>query len=449
MKKFKKAFIFLAFILIGYYLFTMFGPQQSLEIINFSPLGEGVEINSVITLELAAVPERKSLEEHFSIDPEIPGQLVITDALVKFIPDEPFAYQTHYRVTVTDGMRSEQGSVLKETFSFEFDTENQPSLQIMAVGDIMLDQLTRQRLREFDPAYPFARVKEILQQGDVVFANLESPISGLGRPLPGKKYTFCAAPFSAKSLVDGGINMVSLANNHIMDYGEEALAETLEILAEHNITFAGAGLNKDSAHAAAVLEVNGYRVALLAYTDDFAVPVQYRSFWQAAEYKPGAALLHDKSLIKDDIKRASAEADIVLVSFHWGNEYTYQVTAQQKDLAHLAVDAGADLVLGHHPHVPQGVEVYNGTPIVYSLSNFVFYPFPSYPQTQDSFILQAEFLGEDITTLKLIPIRGGDSQPYFPQGQELQTLIKHLSRLLDELGTSHKVTSENTIEIDL
>ncbi|NLZ38198.1 MAG: hypothetical protein GX893_01140 [Firmicutes bacterium] len=449
MKKFGKVFTFFVFILIGYYLFTLLSPKEPLKVWVLAPVAEDVDINTNIIMEFNDAPDLSSLEENFSVRPEISGHFVAEGKKLQFIPDKPLEYQTHYLVTVNEGVRSKNDLVLDKPFTFAFITQKRPPLQIMAVGDVMLDQLTRQRLREYDHTYPFAKVKEVLRQGDVVFANLEAPISGLGRPLPGKKYTFCAAPFSVQSLVDGGINMVSLANNHIMDYGEEALAETIKILAAQNIAFAGAGLNKNSAHAAAILKVKGYRVALLAYTDDFAVPVQYRSFWQSAEHKPGAALLHDKNLIRDDIERAAAEADIVLVSFHWGNEYSYQVTAQQKELARLAVDAGADLVLGHHPHVPQAIEIYKGVPIVYSLSNFVFYPFPSYPQTQDSFILQAEFQGETVTALKVIPVRGGDSQPYLPQGQELHILITQLTRLLDELGTTYKLTDKNIIKINL
>ena len=119
------------------------------------------------------------------------------------------------------------------------------------------------------------------------------------------------------------------------------------------------------------MESKGYRVALLAYTDDFAVPTQHRSFWRAAEQKPGAALLHDHNQIKADIERLRPAADLVLVSFHWGYEYTSNVAAEQQKLGRLAIDAGADLVLGHYPHVPQGIEIYRGKPIVYSPSNFV------------------------------------------------------------------------------
>jgi poly-gamma-glutamate capsule biosynthesis protein CapA/YwtB (metallophosphatase superfamily) len=420
-----------------------------LEFVGFFPAGEEVDIDSLISLELTGLPDPESLEERFSIYPNIPGQLLVDGSKILFIPTMPLDYHTRYLVTVTEGVRGMLGSVLEKTITLEFVTKERPPLKIMAVGDIMLDQLTRQRLKEYDYTYPFAEVKELFKQGDVVFGNLESPISSRGTPLPGKRYAFRAAPFSVKSLVDGGINMVSLANNHIMDYGEEALEDTLEILTEHNIAHAGAGMNLTDAHAGTYLEVQGYRVGLLAYTDDFAVPARFRSLWQAGEQKAGAALLHDRKKIKADIERMRLEVDVLLVSFHWGYEYTHRITAEQRELAYLAVESGADLVLGHHPHVPQGVEVYAGKPIVYSLSNFVFYPFTNYPETLDTFILEAEFHAGEVTALSLIPVRGGNSQPYVPKGPELQGLISRLTRLLENLGTSYEVTADDIIKIRL
>jgi poly-gamma-glutamate capsule biosynthesis protein CapA/YwtB (metallophosphatase superfamily) len=441
--------VLLTFWLPRYFLTEDAGTMPPLEFVGFFPVGEEVDIDALISLELTDLPDPESLAERFSIYPDIPGQFLVDGSKILFIPDMPLDYHTRYLITVTEGVRGMLGTVLDRTITLEFMTEKQPPLKIMAVGDIMLDQLTSKRLKEYDFTYPFAEVKDILRQGDVVFGNLESPISQRGAPLPGKKYAFRAAPFSVASLADGGVNMVSLANNHIMDYGETALQDTLAILAEHNIAHAGAGMNISDAHAGTFLEVQGYRVGLLAYTDDFAVPVRYRSLWQAGHQKSGAALLHDRKQIRADILRMRQEVDVLLVSFHWGYEYTHRITAQQRELAYLAVDSGADLVLGHHPHVPQGVEVYAGKPIVYSLSNFVFYPFTNYPETLDTFILEAEFHAGEVTALSLIPVRGGNSQPYVPKGQEMQGLTARLTRLLENLGTPYEVTADYIIQIGL
>ncbi len=436
--------VLLSLVILAFWLPRFFLPEdeimeQPLEFVGFFPAGEGVDIEALITLELADLPDPDTLEGRFSIYPEVPGHLHVDGSNILFIPSIPLDYHTRYLVTVTEGVRSLLGDVLDETFTLEFTTKSRPPLKIYAVGDVMLDQLTDKRLQEYDPTYPFSQVRDILRQGDVVFGNLESPISQRGEALLSKRYTFRAALFSVESLVDGGINMVSLANNHILDYGLEAMEDTMDILTEHGIYHAGAGRNMDEAHAGTILEVKGYKVGLLAYTDDFAVPARLRSFWQAGHDQGGAALIHDQKRIREDILRLREETDVLLVSFHWGYEYTYTISKEQRELAYLAVDAGADMILGHHPHVPQGVEIYRGKPIAYSLSNFVFYPFTSRPETQDTLILGAEFHEGEIISVTLLPYRGGNSQPYLPEGSELQRLISLLSGLLEGLQTPHQL----------
>ncbi len=422
-------------------------PREPLEFVGFLPQGEGVDIETLITLELANFPDPESLEGRFSIYPEIPGRLEVEGEKIHFIPSIPLDYHTRYLVTVSQGVRTLLGDVLEEAVTLEFTTRPRPPLTIYAVGDIMLDQLTGKRLEEYDPAYPFAGVRDILKEGDVVFGNLEAPISSRGKPLPGKKYTFRALPFSVESLLDGGVNLVSLANNHILDYGVLPLEDTLDILDDRGIFHAGAGRNLEEAHAGTVMEIKGYRVGLLAYTDDYAVPTAHRSFWQAGPDTPGAALIHDQNQIEEDIRRLREEVDLLLVSFHWGIEYTYRVTPGQKELARLAVDAGADMVLGHHPHVPQGVELYRGKPVVYSLGNFVFYPFKN-PVTHDTLILEATFQQDGFTSLSLLPARGGDSQPYLPSGREAEGLLSLLGQLLAEFGTPFE-TRDGKIQLQL
>ena len=191
---------------------------------------------------------------------------------------------------------------------------------------------------------------------------LGAPYFARGTPLTEKNLLRCA--FSVQCLQDAGINMVSLANNHIMDYGQEALIDTLNILAEHNIAAAGAGTDSTQAHASTIMERKGYRVALLAYTDDFAVPAQHRSFWRAAEQKPGAALLHDHNQIKADIERLRPAADLVLVSFHWGYEYTSNVAAEQQKTWPSGNRRRCRSGTGTPSPCTAGIEIYRGKPIV-------------------------------------------------------------------------------------
>ena len=218
-------------------------------------------------------------------------------------------------------------------------------------------------------------------QVDLAFANLESPTSSGGAPLAGKKYTFRADPAVVPpALLALGIDAVSLANNHVLDYGEIALVDTFEALAQAGVGFAGAGPNSTAAYAPLLLEREGLVVAFLAFGDLTPVTPRYQQIWPAGPDRPGIATLMPQETLLKAVSAARRQADIVVVSFHWGYEYADVVRAQ-RELGRAAIDAGADLVFGHHPHVPQPVEVYQGRPILYSLGNLAFQP--SFPAALD------------------------------------------------------------------
>lgn len=222
------------------------------------------------------------------------------------------------------------------------------------------------------PAVPFAGVAQTLGSADLLVANLECVISERGEPQP-KAYTFRAPLAAADSLSLAGVDVVSVANNHSLDFGFDALSDTRQLLADRQIAAVGAGENEAVARAPVVVERNGLKVAFLAYVD---VPVETRSgfdtrAWIATTNAPGVAWA-DVEHISADVAAARAQADVVVVLLHFGLESRTQVTAAQRAQAHAAIDAGAALVLGSHPHVLQGVEPYNGGLIAYSLGNFVF-----------------------------------------------------------------------------
>ena len=235
---------------------------------------------------------------------------------------------------------------------------------------------------------------------------------------------------------------VSLANNHVLDFGPEALLDTIALLDNNGIAHAGAGADEEQARQGALLSVNGLKVALLAYTrpaPDWEYPQ-----WAAGPGKPGTVFYRDREKMLADVAGARFAADIVIVSMHWGNEYTYQVSAEQKELGRLLIDAGADLVLGHHPHAPQGIELYRGKPIVYSLGNFLFYPFEM-KITDETFILKARIDRSGVQGLALVPVLLGDSQPYVPEGSELTRMHRVLGKLLDQFGTEYSLDGEEIV----
>ncbi len=211
--------------------------------------------------------------------------------------------------------------------------------------------------------YPFAEVRSILADADITVANMEGTFTLRGAQAQ-KFYTFRTPSAHARGLAEAGIDVVALGNNHTMDFGNEGLVDTLAAIDSAGIKRSGAGLNSEAARAPAIVEANGLRLAFLSYN-----AVLEATF--AGPSTPGVARA-EASAIKADVAAAKQRADLVIVSLHAGSEYTDAPTAEQRALARTAIDAGAVLVLGSHPHVLQGWERYGGGLIVYSLGNFVF-----------------------------------------------------------------------------
>jgi poly-gamma-glutamate synthesis protein (capsule biosynthesis protein) len=237
---------------------------------------------------------------------------------------------------------------------------------IAAVGDIMLSRsVGSQMARRKDFSYPFSGALDFLRQGDIVFGNLEGPMSERGAN-QGSIYSFRADPRAVTGLKDAGFSVLSLANNHMLDWGRTALEDTVSILRDNGIETVGAGSDFASANQPAIIERNGIKVAFLAYTN--LLP---RSL-QAGE-RPGISSF-DLDMARNEIAslKSSGKADTVIVSFHWGEEYQQRANAFQIRTAHALIDAGADIILGHHPHVAQQAEAYKDKLIFYSLGNFIF-----------------------------------------------------------------------------
>lgn len=244
--------------------------------------------------------------------------------------------------------------------------EKHDALCLVAVGDIMLSRYVAQKINEHgDPGYPFAGVQWFLQGGDVVFGNLESPVTP-GREIKVPEMVFRADPWVALALKEAGFDILSLANNHVPDFGGQGILDTMHHLESAAILHTGAGKNEQEAYAPRYMEVKGVKLAFLAFNDPAVVPESY-----GAGDGPGTALLEPEKMTAA-INGAAANADFTVVSLHAGTEYAAEPDATQVRFARLAIDAGADLVLGSHPHVVQKVERHRGKYILYSLGNFVF-----------------------------------------------------------------------------
>jgi poly-gamma-glutamate capsule biosynthesis protein CapA/YwtB (metallophosphatase superfamily) len=275
------------------------------------------------------------------------------------------------------------------------DQPPQDEITIAAVGDLMLGGRAEPFLRYFGPDYPFADVMPYLSRADVVVGNLEFSISTRGNAVENKQFTLRAGPIAALALKNAGIRVVTLANNHSMDFGPLALKDTLDVLGQNGILSTGAGMDLDDARSPAILKVKGKTIAFLSYSLTF--PLEFYASAGRAGTAPGYA-----EFVKADIENARHSADLVVVSFHWGAELMTTAKDYQVELGRQAIDWGADLVLGHHPHVLQELEVYHGRLIAYSLGNFVFGSESN--RTNSSMILLLTFQGNSLERVEAVPL---------------------------------------------
>ncbi len=241
---------------------------------------------------------------------------------------------------------------------------------LIAAGDVCLAKGIEQKMKARGRGYPFAALKSRLRKADIAFCNVECCIATVGQPVP-KQYNFRAHPRAALAVAEAGFDVVSLANNHSLDYGKAALAETVEHLRRHGVLPVGGGKTLAEARALRIVKRRGLRVGFLAYLGLFPSILPLRSG------EPGLAMA-ELSFIRHDVRAARKRVDVLIVSMHAGKEYTFRSTARQKQIARTAIDCGADMVIGHHPHVVQEMEIYRGRPIFYSLGNFVFDPSPTF-----------------------------------------------------------------------
>lgn len=275
-------------------------------------------------------------------------------------------------------------------------------LTLIAVGDMMLDRSVGQRVLSEGPDIVFGEeLAGILRAADITVGNLECAISERGEPQL-KGYTFRAPPSTVAVLEGAGFDVVALANNHALDYGPLALQDTVAYLERSRIRAAGAGPDLASAQSATIVEAAGLRVAFVSLAD---VPAEGAGFsretWEAGDGRWGIAWA-DADTVASSVSIAARSADIVVAMMHFGHEYATTPSAGQRALAHAAIDAGASLVIGTHPHVLQEVEEYGGGLIAYSLGNFVFDGFDG--PSNESAILRVTLTGEGIGDWELVPV---------------------------------------------
>jgi poly-gamma-glutamate synthesis protein (capsule biosynthesis protein) len=293
----------------------------------------------------------------------------------------------------------------------------------MAVGDVMLAQSIGRRIERRGPLAPWKGVVGYFDQADLIVANLECTISERGSPWP-KTFTFRAPVEAADSLVAAGIDVVSLANNHAMDYGVAAFEDTLRLLDERDIVVAGAGIHREMAHEPRIVESDGLRIAFLGYVMPFSGrPAFNTRQWAAGADSPGLAI-GTPEVVAAEVAAIKEYVDVVIVMVHGGIEYSRGPNKKQREFAAAAMGAGATLLIGHHPHVLHGYVETDTTVVAYSIGNFVFDYFTG--RMNDSAILDVTLSADGVESLDWIPIRIRNGFPTPAVGDEIPRILSQV-----------------------
>lgn len=274
--------------------------------------------------------------------------------------------------------------------------------KILFVGDVMLSRTIGTSI--LNGSDPFVNIKAKFDEYNIIVANLETVASEsqFAFQNPSKLYTFNSPVSTLDTLTNNGIEIVSLANNHTMDFGTLALLNTMENLKNRGILYAGAGNNIQEAFAPKYILHEKTRIALLAFNDI------ENWFSDASDYSAGSAFF-DKELIRKSLEEARSSSDIVIVYPHWGIEYSLNNSERQAEYGRFFIDNGADIVIGAHPHVLQNSEEYNGKQIYYSLGNFVFDNMCTIPNACSAGMVELEISGNKIVSTNLIKVRIADN----------------------------------------
>jgi poly-gamma-glutamate synthesis protein (capsule biosynthesis protein) len=295
-------------------------------------------------------------------------------------------------------------------------------ITLVFTGDIMIGRDIEDEIDEReDVHHPFRGISTFTQQGDLTFGNLENCVSERGKP-ENKVYTFRCRPSTLEGLKEAGFDIMSLANNHVCDFGSDATKDTITHLEEYGIEHFGLWyLNEDARNATiprpVIMEVKGVKFAFLGYGENLS----YESI--ATDVKPGPVPTR-LDVMKADIEYAKELADVVIVSIHWVRlpQYIEQADEGQIEICHKLSDWGADIQAHHGPHTCQEIEYYNGSLIMYSLGNAVFDL--SRTESHRSFIAMVHMEGKNLTELELVPIVKNEHEQYIAQGNILQANIE-------------------------
>jgi poly-gamma-glutamate synthesis protein (capsule biosynthesis protein) len=309
-------------------------------------------------------------------------------------------------------------------------------VRLALVGDVMLGRLVNVALATGRVEHPWGDVLPVLRAADAFVLNLECVLSDRGEPVPGKMFVFRSDLKNVEVLERAGATAVSLANNHALDFGSDALEDCLAALASRGIQAAGAGRSAEQARRPAFFPAGGLTAALVAFTDN-------EPDWEAKGTTPGVFHVpvdpDDGRFLEllEVVRGAAGQADLVIASAHWGTNWGEAPPAPHAQAARMLIDAGADVVFGHSAHVFRGVGFHRGKPILYSCGDFVDdYAVDEIERNDQSFVFQLEYDGRSLRRLVLVPTVIRHFQARLARGRERAEMIERIWRLSHAVGTT-------------
>ena len=309
-----------------------------------------------------------------------------------------------------------------------FTIDSLAQVDFCAVGDVLLDRGVREVIEQEGITYPFEGVSEIIGKNDLALFNLECPLSYDNDGFPiNKRYSFRAEPEYAEGLKSTGFNIANIANNHTIDYGKRGFVKTIEVLKDHSIYPIGGGENQQKAFQPLLMEKDGETFAFFGNLEFLLEGTVFN------KDQPYPAFGQIEKLCSE-IQKINSSIDHIIVTFHWGQENSVIPTKGQISQAHKVIDAGADLVIGHHPHVLQTIETYKNKLILYSLGNFVFDN--SQKLQKESVIFRCQFKNGELINPELVPVYINNCRPELASGQNTLEIFKHLNKVSEPFNTT-------------
>lgn len=304
-------------------------------------------------------------------------------------------------------------------------------------GDVMIGRLVNQVISEKGYSYPWGNILQLLHKNDLNIINLETTLTKSEKKVT-KVFNFKSDPDKVQTLIEGKIDVVNLANNHILDFNQEGFFETLKILEQKNIKYVGVGKNIDEARKPIIIKKDKTKIGIIGYTDN-------EPGWIATKTKPGINYIEVGNIEKviNDIKDIKTQVDLLILSIHWGPNKIERPTKEFINFAHQMIDAGVDIIHGHSAHIFQGIEIYKNKIIMYNTGDFVD-DYMVYPDLRNdhSFLFRVKIINSKIKNIELVPVIISNMQVNLAKENEAQEILNRMKMLCSEFKTKVEIKNK-------